>query len=79
MEYKALNLLSQYCPKFRDQLDMVDLGFLIVAENICMLAIQEGMNKELYFKDIYQLAKERVNEYALVVNKFKVPSLVSSV
>ena len=74
MEYKALGLLELYCPKFRDQLSQVDINFLITAENICMLAIQEGINKNLNYKDIYQLAKNRVNEYALVVNKFK-PSL----
>ena len=71
MEYKALGLLQQYTKEknLRDSLNRVDLGFLQTAEDICLMILENGMNEGLDYKSIYQLAKERVNEYSLVINK----------
>lgn len=73
MEYKALLLVDKLSDDkdFRNQLDLMDLGLLIAAENICKLSLEEGMSKSLYYKEIYQLAKQRVNEYAQMVNPMK--------
>ncbi|MFM6396423.1 MAG: Rha family transcriptional regulator, partial [Planktothrix sp.] len=73
MEYKALLLVDKLSDDkdFRNQLDLMDLGLLIAAENICKLSLEEGMSKSLYYKEIYQLAKQRVNNYAQMVNPMK--------
>lgn len=74
MEYKALGLVDKFSndKDFRNQLDLMDLSLLIAAENICKLSLEEGISKSLYYKDIYQLAKQRVNEYIQMVNPLKV-------
>jgi Rha family phage regulatory protein len=67
MEYKALDMLEQsknVTGNFRDTLDLMQIGFLQVAENIATLAIQKGMADELNYRDIYTLAKQKVTEYA---------------
>lgn len=73
MEYKALLLVDKLSDDkdFRSQLDLMNLSLLIAAENICMLSIAEGMSKSLHYKEIYQLAKQRVNDYAQMVNPMK--------
>jgi hypothetical protein len=70
MEYAALELVekgSKIPDNFRDTLDTMDLCFLITAEQICKLALNHGMEEKLHYKDIYQVAKERVMDYAKVV------------
>jgi Rha family phage regulatory protein len=76
MEYKALGLLSssdKTPSNFRDTLDLMDLGFLIVAEQVAKQAIEDGMARGSLYKDVYQFAKERVLSYAEVI---KLPMLV---
>ena len=79
MEYKALGLIAsneKVQSGFRDTLDLMDLGFLIVAEQVAKQAIENGMERGSYYKDIYQFAKERVMNYAEVI---KLPLLVKEV
>lgn len=71
MEYAALEMTEkgQPVPKdFRDQLDLMDLGFLVAAEQVCKLALEEGMRRGLPYKEIYLLAKERVMRYAEAIS-----------
>ena len=71
MEYKALDMLEQskqITGNFRDTLDLMQIGFLQVAENIASLAIKKGMDDGLDYHDIYTLAKQKVTEYALSVS-----------
>lgn len=75
MEYAALELTEkgQKLPKdFRDTLDCMDLCFLATAEQVAKNALQQGMEMELHYKEIYQLAKERVFTYSETV---KLPRL----
>lgn len=67
MEYKALGLLEQsksVTGNFRDTLDIMEIGYLQVAESIATVAIRQGLQDKLHYKDIYALAKQRVTEYA---------------
>jgi len=78
MEYKALGLLDAYSKSdsnFRDTLDLMDLGFLIVAEQVAKQTLEEGMRRGSHYKDIYQFAKDRVMLYAEAI---KLPKLVES-
>lgn len=71
MEYKALDILEQskqVTGNFRDTLDLMQIGFLQVAENIASLAMKKGMTDKLDYHDIYTLAKQKVTEYALCVS-----------
>lgn len=75
MEYAALELTEkgQKLPKdFRDTLDCMDLCFLATAEQVAKNSLQQGMDLGLHYKEIYQLAKERVFVYAETI---KLPRL----
>lgn len=71
MEYKALDILEQsksVTGNFRDTLDLMQIGFLQVAENIASLAMKIGMDEGLDYHDIYTIAKQKVTEYAEYVS-----------
>jgi hypothetical protein len=71
MEYKALDILEQskqVTGNFRDTLDLMQIGFLQVAENIASLAMKKGMDDKLDYHDIYTLAKQKVTDYAMTVS-----------
>ena len=70
MEYAALEMTTkgQKIPKeFRDTLDAMDLGFLLVAEQLCKLVLDDGVKHGIPYKEIYALAKDRIIAYAKVV------------
>jgi Rha family phage regulatory protein len=67
MEYKALELIAKnekVCKNFRDTLDEMQLCFLSGAEQVAKAAIEQGMERRLHYKDIYQDAKAKVFSYA---------------
>jgi len=43
---------------------MMDLHNLLSAEQVARKALLDGMNTKLHYKDIYQLAKQRVFQLA---------------
>jgi Rha family phage regulatory protein len=71
MEYKALDLLdkqkSAVGGNFRDTLDLMDISALTMAEVIAKSALESGMQQKMHYKEIYQFAKQKVNDYAAVV------------
>lgn len=78
MEYAALELVekgSKIQTGFRDTLDLMDLCFLQAAEQIAKQTLEQGMQQSMHYKDIYQLAKQRVTAYAETV---KVPKLINN-
>jgi hypothetical protein len=75
MEYAALELLqfNEKVPTgFRDTLDSMDLSFLMTAEHVAKNSLLQGMNERLHYKEIYILAKDKVNSFADTV---KIPKL----
>jgi Rha family phage regulatory protein len=71
MEYAALELVEkgQKAPdNFRDTLDLMDLSFLQTAEQIARAALLNGMERKLPYKEIYQLAKDKVYQYAETIS-----------
>jgi Rha family phage regulatory protein len=65
MTYRALFLVADASPKpFRDILDSMQLSFLTTAEYLIQAALDEGMKKSMYYKDVYQLCRDRVVGYA---------------
>lgn len=53
-------------PGFRDMLDNADIVFLSMAELWAESCIQEGMEQGMHYKHIYEVAKNRVEHYALM-------------
>ncbi len=70
MEYRALFLIDKAVGDgFRDKLNAMQLMNLATAESVAQRALRDGMAQELHYKDIYQLAKERVHSLANLVGK----------
>jgi Rha family phage regulatory protein len=70
MEYQALFMIGQAVGKdFRDRLNAHQLVNLGTAELVAQRAIREGMEANLYYKAIYQLAKHKVETFASMVGK----------
>jgi hypothetical protein len=60
MENNAFFILQDKFKNVREILDITQLSKIIIADLIVKQAIIEGMEKEMYYKDIYTLAKDRV-------------------
>lgn len=72
MTYKALFLVEQGLKmpnRLRDLLNGMQLSFLASAEYVCANALRDGMKQELHYKDIYLLAKSRIETYAASVGQ----------
>jgi Rha family phage regulatory protein len=71
MEYQALDLLDLQktaIGNFRDTLDGIDVGFLHVAEIVAARALEAGMADGIHYKEVFQLAKQKVQAYAATVS-----------
>lgn len=70
MEYRALFLVGRAAGEnFRDRLTALQNMNLATAEHIAQRALREGMSRGLPYKEIYQLAKERVEAMAGFLGK----------
>jgi len=74
MENKALFILEQKFDNVRQVLDNHQLSTLKTADRIVYETLQEGMERSMNYKDIYKLAKERVETLATLVK----PTIVIS-
>ena len=71
--YKALFIIKDQGGKsFRDLLDSMQLSFLTTAEYVAAKAIEDGMAERLFYKDIYRLAKERIESFATAIPRSNV-------
>lgn len=73
MENQALFLLEQKFKNLRDILNLDQLATIKVADAIVFKAIKDGMDAGLHYKDIYQLAKKRVESLADLHGKTFIP------
>jgi len=64
MENSAFFILKEKFKNVREILSISQLSKIIVADMIVKQAIIEGMDKNMFYKDIYQEAKKRVVEMA---------------
>lgn len=74
MENKALFILEQKFPNVREMLNGQQLATLRVADKMVMDTLQEGMECNTPYKEIYQLAKQRLSDFTKLVK----PSIVIS-
>jgi phage regulator Rha-like protein len=59
----------------RDLLNINQLDEIKQADEIILKALIDGMNKEMFYKDIYKLAKKRVETFVELKGKSVVPSI----
>ena len=74
MENKALFILEQKFENVREVLNNHQLSTLKTADRIVYETLQEGIERGLHYKEIYQLAKERVETLATLIK----PTIVVS-
>jgi Rha family phage regulatory protein len=68
MTHRALFIMAEVSPTpFREILNTMQLSFMTSAEYLVRNTLYEGMGQGLHYKDIYQLAKERVVQFAPTV------------
>jgi phage regulator Rha-like protein len=74
MENKALFLLEQKYTNLRDTLDIHQLSTIKSADQIVMKALKDGMDNGMHYRDIYALAKLRVESFAEIIGKTLIPA-----
>jgi len=68
--YKALELIEKagdIGDNFRDTLNAIHLQFLGTAENIALEIFEDEMKKDTPYKEIFQIAKKKIIEFATVI------------
>jgi len=75
MENKALFFLEQKFKNIRDALSGQQLQIVATADIAIAEALRLGMKQGLNYKDIYQLAKQRIDVISTVIPKTTVPML----
>jgi phage regulator Rha-like protein len=73
MENQALFFIEQKFPNLREILTGQQLQIISAADQIVEKAIKEGMQQGMHYKEIYKLAKERIETFASIVPKTIVP------
>jgi phage regulator Rha-like protein len=73
MENKAMFLLEQKYPNLRNALDIHQLSTIKSADMIVMKALVDGMDRRLPYRDVYLLAKTRVEAFAEIIGKTLIP------
>ena len=77
--YKALFIVRDHGGKsFRDLLDSMQLSFLAAAEYVAAKALEDGMREQIFYKDIYQLAKQRIESFAVAIPRSNVIAIQAS-
>jgi len=67
MENKALFILEQKYPNVREMLTHHQLSTIKIADRVIVEALEDGMIDNMNYKDIYKLAKERVETLATLI------------
>ena len=79
----ALDFVSQKFENLRDVINIKGLDLLKTADQIVSRAINQGMEKQLPYKEIYQFAKERVETFVEIMGKTPInevlPGIISSI
>ena len=75
MENKALFIIQEKFPNVRQVLTGQQLQIISAADQIVEKALKEGMEKGMHYKEIYQMAKERVETFATLIPKTIVPMI----
>ena len=75
MQNKALFFVEQKFNNIRDILNLNQLAIVVNADDIVTKALEDGMDRKLPYKAIYQLAKTRIEAFAELRGKTLIPAL----
>lgn len=75
MENKALFFIEAKYKNLREIMTIKQLMQVATADDVIEKALKEGMDAKLHYKDIYQLAKQRVIAFANIIGKSHVHAL----
>lgn len=64
-----LDLLQQKFPNLRDVVEGFQLDTLKMADHAVARALKEGIEKQMSYKDIYILARQRIEGFACIIGK----------
>jgi len=73
MENAALFMLEQRFPNVRDVLSGQQLQIIASADIAVAKALQYGMEQKMPYKEIFQMAKDRIIQFSEIVGKSPVP------
>jgi hypothetical protein len=73
VQNKALFLIEQKFKNIRDILNLQQLSTVVCADKIVTKALDDGMELKMGYKDIYQLAKKRIESFADIHGKTLIP------
>ena len=75
MENKGLFLIEEKFKNIREVLTGQQLQVLCSADQIVINALNDGMKNKMNYKEIYILAKERIEVFASIIPKSIVPMI----
>ena len=73
MENKALFILEQRYPNVREVLSGQQLQIIAIADLTVKRALENGMEQKMPYREIYEMAKSRIMEFAELVGQSPVP------
>ena len=77
MEINALFLIEQKFPNIREALNIRQLNLLKCADEAVQQSLIDGMAENLNYKEIYRLAKSKVEAIAKIFPRSTLPALLS--
>jgi Rha family phage regulatory protein len=74
MKNRALFILEHQFDNLREILDLNQLAIVSVADGVVARALADGMRANLHYKDIYRLARKRVETLADIRGRTAIPA-----
>lgn len=71
-----LDVLGLKFPNIRDLVSGYQLATLENADRIVARALKEGMQQEMFYKDIYKLAKERIERFVELIGETPINNML---
>ncbi len=78
MELQGLFLMDQKYPNARDVMNFKQLNLIEMADEAVKISLQEGMDAGLHYKEIYKLAKSKIDALAKIFPKSPLPLLLTN-
>jgi len=78
MELRSLFLLEQKYPNAREVMNMKQLSLIKMADEAVRTTLEEEMKKGTFYKDIYKLAKSKIEALAKIFPPSPLPMLLSN-
>jgi phage regulator Rha-like protein len=75
MQNKALFFIEQKFKNIRDILNLEQLSTVVSADKIVTKALDDGMAADMPYREIYQLAKSRIETFSEIHGKTLIPNL----